>query len=123
MKTKQTSIAVLLLCFLLTAQAYSKESESGSKSLKTAKTMLESQADQFIMILMQYSNIVDAANAHDLSALALFLQNGANPNERGNIGSEKYEWGDRRGHHESINEGMTSLHIATTKMSVWRYCY
>jgi ankyrin repeat protein len=100
------------MSFLLTVHGYSKESES-TKNLITAKTVLEQEADQFIKILMQYSNIVNAAHAHDLSAVALFLKNGANPNERGNIGSEKYEWGDRRGHHVIINEGMTCLDIAT----------
>lgn len=70
----------------------------------------------FIDVLIKYGNLSNAVNARDMKAVRLFLNNGADPNERHSLGYAMYEeWG--RPIHD-VNEGMAPLDIAVRKDDV-----
>jgi len=66
----------------------------------------------FIDVLMKYGNLFNAVNADDSRAVELFVQHGANPNERSNVGRDRYVYADAVGWHELVIDGMTPLDAA-----------
>ena len=96
-----------------------KSSRAGQRRLRTETQtnhlLLMKQAvnPEYIKVLMKYENLVNAVNANDIAAVKLFLENGANPNERSKLGYAHYEYTNRGGRHIFENEGMTALDIAS----------
>jgi hypothetical protein len=80
---------------------------------KSSKALMQEVDPKFIEVLMQYKNLVNTVNAQDIQAATLFLENGANSNERSDLEYAKCEWSDRHyGHQVRINEGMSPLDVA-----------